>query len=270
VNRKDIGFIGAGNMAQAIIKGIVNSSLKKSVTISAYDTNPDILKKTCVKYRVKKASSNAALVRDCGILILAVKPQSMAEVLVPLRGQVAKSHLIISIAAGVSIASIQDMLMVKCPVVRVMPNTPALIGEGAAGYSFSKEAGVSDKKSAEKILSTFCRFMAKLPETSINTVTALSGSGPAYVFYFAEAMLDAAKELGFDAETAMRLVAQTFIGSAKLMSGSPEPPAELRLKVTSKGGTTQRAIESMESAGVKDAVKKAVIAAKLRADELGK
>jgi len=270
MDRKHIGFIGAGNMASAIMNGIQGSQLKKTVKICAYDTDAEKLKKVCAKYVVKQSASSVELVKNCGIILLAVKPQSLAEALASLKGSVTKDHLIITIVAGVPIAAVQSMLGVKCSVVRVMPNTPALIGEGAAGYSFSPEVNADDRKTAEKILSTFCKVMVNFPEDKLNAVTALSGSGPAYVFYFAEAMMDAAAELGIDANKAKELIAQTFIGSAKLMTGSDESPEELRIKVTSKGGTTQKALETMEAGNVRSVLKKALIDAKIRADELGR
>ncbi len=270
MDRKNIGFIGAGNMAQAIIKGLVNSPLKKKLSVSAYDVNSKLLGAVCSKLKIKKASSNIEMAKKSGILFLAVKPQAVAEVLGTLKGVVTKNHLIISIAAGISISKIQLLLGVKCPVVRVMPNTPALVGEGAAGYSFSYGVSVKDKKISGEILSSFCKVMVGLPEEDINIVTAISGSGPAYVFYFAEAMLKAAAELGFDAVKAKELIIQTFIGSAKLMKDSKDTPELLRQKVTSKGGTTEKAISIMDAAGVLESIRIAVKSAKAKADELGK
>jgi pyrroline-5-carboxylate reductase len=151
-----------------------------------------------------------------------------------------------------------------------MPNTPALVGEGACGYALSSTVTPAQEKQAAAILNTFCKVTFKLAEKEINSVTALSGSGPAYFFYFAEAMLKAAEALGFDRKKAKKLVAQTMIGAGKMIMESADEPAVLRARVTSKGGTTQKAIESMETNGLKDKIGSAVIAAKKRADELGK
>lgn len=270
IDRSGIGFIGCGKMAQAMIKGIVNSGMKSRFNISAHDVDTAVLSAACRQYGIRKEKSNLDVLKNNRIIILAVKPQTIAEALAPLKGSITRAHLIISIAAGVSVKKIQGLLGTSCAVVRVMPNTPALVGEGAAGYSFSREVGPKDKKTAVNILSTFCRVMVNVTEADINKVTALSGSGPAYVFYFAEAMLQAAKLMNFDAAKAKSLIAQTFIGAAELFAQSDESPDILRRNVTSKGGTTEKAISVMDAAGLKGNFIKAVISAKKRADELGK
>ncbi|MCE5301295.1 MAG: pyrroline-5-carboxylate reductase [Spirochaetia bacterium] len=265
-----IGFLGAGNMAQAIMNGLVNSGMKKGLSISAYDINAAAVAAVSAKYGAKPVASAAELVEGCRVVILAVKPQNFAELFELIKGSLTSKHLLISIAAGISTQKISSLAGKKAAIVRVMPNTPALVGMGAAGYSFTKAVGPADKKMASQILSTFCSAAIELPEEKLNAVTALSGSGPAYVFYFAEAMLKAADELGLNAADAKKLVIHTFKGSAELMEKSQETPAQLRIKVTSKGGTTQRALDVMESAGVAETVRLAVRAAKERADELGK
>ena len=268
--KNGIGFIGCGKMAQAIINGIVKSPVAKKFKLSAFDTDQKTLTSACKKFRIKKEKSNIDVMKNNRIIILAVKPQGMAEALGMVKGALKPGHLIISIAAGVSIAKIQALLEKIVPVVRVMPNTPALVGEGAAGYAFSSQVSAGDKKTAVQILSTFCRVMENVPEAEINTVTALSGSGPAYVFYFAEAMLEAANRMGFDMKKARNLVAQTFTGAAELFRQSKDSPETLRLNVTSKGGTTERAVSVMDKNNIKENFISAVIAAKEKADELGK
>ncbi len=270
MNKSGIGFIGCGKMAQAIINGIATSKMKSKFKISAFDVDQATLTAACVRFKIKKETSNEAALNNCRIIIIAVKPQSLAAVLEPLKAAVKPGHLFISIVAGASVEKIQSLLGSKCPVVRVMPNTPALVGQGAAGYAFSSEVNADDKKISQDILSTFCKVMVNVPESEINKVTALSGSGPAYVFYFAEAMLEAASRLGFDLKDAKSLIAQTFKGSAELLEKSEDSPAVLRQNVTSKGGTTEKALNVMDSAGLKESFIKAVISAKERADELGK
>lgn len=270
LNKSGIGFIGCGKMAQAIINGVVSSKMRDKFDIGAYDVDPAILSANCKKFGIKKEMSNLDIINKYRVIILAVKPQSLALVLEEIKGAVLPGHLIISIVAGVSVKKIQVLLGLKCPVVRVMPNTPALIGQAAAGYAFSKEVKPADKKIAQGILATFCKVMVNVQETEINKVTALSGSGPAYVFYFAEAMLEAARLMKFDTIKAKSLIAQTFIGAAELMIKSEDGPDVLRQNVTSKGGTTASALDVMNSNGLKESFIKAVIAAKERADELGK
>ena len=270
MNKSGIGFIGCGKMAQAIINGLASSKFKNKFKIAAYDADAAVLASACGRFKIKKEASNPNVLNNNRIIILAVKPQVIAAVLEPLKGMVSAGHLIISIVAGVPVEKIQGLLGIKCPVVRVMPNTPALVGEGAAGYAFSGEVNDTDKKISENILSTFCKVMVNVPESEINKITALSGSGPAYVFYFAEAMLEAAARMDFDPEKAKKLVAQTIKGAAELLAQSKDSPAVLRQNVTSKGGTTERALGIMDSAGLKDSFIKAVISAKERADELGK
>jgi len=267
---KKTAFIGAGNMARAIMNGICSSPLKKTYKIHVYDVNPDAVKLSVKKFKASPLSSCAQAVSECEIIILAVKPQNFPEVMASIKENLTPKTLLISIAAGISIAKIYSLLGKNPQVVRVMPNTPALVGEGAAGYSFSDNVSAAHKKDAEGILSTFCKVSVLLGENKINAVTALSGSGPAYIFYFMEAMLKAAGELNLDAATAKALTAQTFIGSAKLFLDSEEDAATLRKNVTSKGGTTESAINLMEQKNVREAVRLAVIAAKERADELGK
>ena len=268
MKRTNIGFIGAGNMARAMVKGMCACS--KLYRISASDVSKKALNIMCRNSRVKKASSNGALVKKAGTIILAVKPQNIQQALLPLKGTITKKHLIVSIASGVTIKKIQEAVGMKIPVVRVMPNTPALVGEGACGYSASREVTAKDNKFAASLLRTFCRVVIKLPEKDINMVTALSGSGPAYFFYFAEAMADAAVSKGFSRAKASELIAQTLAGSGKLLIESGEKPESLRKKVTSKGGTTEAAIKTMNKMGIKNGIKQGVIAAKKRADRLGK
>jgi len=270
IDMTGIGFIGFGKMAQAIVKGMLFSKKYSSKKISAYDVDVKTLVLGCKKYKIGKENSNQNILNKKRIIILAVKPQNLSEVLESLKTNITSNHLIITIVAGVSINKIQQLLGIKCSVVRVMPNTPALIGEGAAGYAFSREVKAKDKILTQNILATICKIMINVPESEINKVTALSGSGPAYVFYFAEAMLEAARQMKFDLKEAKKLIAQTFIGSAMLLIKSEEGPEVLRRNVTSKGGTTESAITTMEAKAVKDSFIKAIILAKERADELGK
>jgi len=264
-----IGFIGSGNMAKAIMKGLVSSKMKTSVELTAYDTETSALVSVKKAFKVKPAASNQELVKTSDVIFLAIKPQVFADVLLPLQPYFTPGKLIISIMAGISVKKIQTAAG-KVPVVRVMPNMPALVGQGACGYCASKEVSKKQMILAEKILDTFNIVKFLLPEKQIDTVTAISGSGPAYFFYFAEAVMEASKELGFDIKAAKKLIAQTMIGAGKVMLESDDTPEVLRQKVTSKGGTTQRALETMENNSMKSIIKDAIKAAKKRSEELGK
>jgi pyrroline-5-carboxylate reductase len=264
-----IGFIGTGNMAQAIMKGILGSAMKNRVSISGFDTYTETAQKAKKAYKIRIMPDNASLIKNSDVVVMAVKPQNMEEVLSVSGGFFTGEQVIISIMAGVSIKKIQGF--VPCvSVVRVMPNMPALVGEGACGFSASKQVKPSTLKLAKEILGTFCKVTYMLPESQIDSVTALSGSGPAYFFYYAEAMMRAAGEMGFDKEKAKMLIAQTMIGSGRLIMESEDSPEQLRIKVTSRGGTTQKALETMDASDMKLTIVNAVKAAKVRAQELGK
>jgi len=260
-----VGFIGVGNMAKAIIK-----MLKKSddFLISGFDIDKNF-NNVSRELKIKKYKSNVELVRNNEVIFLSVKPQMVNDVLSEIREDL-KDQMIISIAAGISIKKIQTILSKKVPVVRVMPNTPVMAGEGACGYAFSKEVTSYMRKTAEKIVKSFCEISFLVKEEDVDVITSLSGSGPAYFFYVAEAMLDAAKELGFNEKKAEKLIAQTMVGSGKLLLNQNEKPLILRRKVTSKGGTTEEAITVFEKNKLKKIIKDAVFSAYRKAKELGK
>jgi len=204
-------------------------------------------------------------------IIIAVKPQVIGDALRSIPQKLIAKKTLISIAAGIKIKKIAETAGIRdIPVIRVMPNTPALTGEGACAYAVSKQVSKKAEKFASKMLSTFCKVCVKVEESELDAVTAISGSGPAYFFYFAEAMLDAADAMGFKRDTAKALIIQTMAGSAELLKATGEEPEKLRAKVTSKGGTTERAIEGMNKNGLKEIIRNSVIAAQKRAEELGR
>jgi len=260
-----IGFIGVGNMAKAIIKGLKKTGV---FFIGGFDITRDF-NNTCKILKIKQYKSNVELIKNSDVVFLSVKPQQVNDVLREIKDTL-KNQMVISIAAGVPIVKIQKLLSRKTPVVRIMPNTPVLVGEGACGYAFSKEVKAVQKKTAQKIIKSFCEICFQVKEKDIDTITSLSGSGPAYFFYIAEAMIEAAGQIGFDRKKAKMLVAQTLKGAGKLLIEAGEEPAMLRQKVTSKGGTTEAAINVFEKNKLKDIVKKAVLTAYKRAKELGK
>jgi len=239
-----IGFIGSGNMAEALIKGIIAAGLYKPENIFISDIRPERLDFLAKQYGVQKADSNAALAAKVDILVLSVKPQNMTDALQSIKDAVGADTLIISIAAGIKVANIAAVLG-DTAIVRVMPNTPALIGEGASAL-FANDKAKPMLEKAKSIFSAVGKAVVVEDEDLINAVTAVSGSGPAYYFLLMEEMIKAAVKLGLSEDVAKDLVLQTAKGAALLAvdaDGRGESPAQLRQKVTSPGGTTEAALK---------------------------
>ncbi len=243
-----IGFIGAGNMAEALIKGIIKSGLCEAKNILISDIQSDRLEKLCTEYKISSLEGNTELVQKADILVLSIKPQNMQVVLEEIAGSLKKTALVISIAAGVTTTHIGTVLG-DVPIIRVMPNTPALIGHGAAALYATHKAEPNLKK-ALKIFSAVGKAFVVSDENMIDAVTALSGSGPAYFFLLMEEMIKAGIELGLSEDLARDLVLQTAKGSALLAeqrNEQAESVSALRQKVTSPGGTTEAAIKVFEN-----------------------
>ncbi|OEZ95549.1 pyrroline-5-carboxylate reductase [Janthinobacterium sp. HH107] len=266
----NIAFVGGGNMAAALIAGLAGK-LTLGANIHVIDPHAPALEKLQAQFGVTTATSAGDALRGVDVIVLAVKPQSMREVaaqLLPfLDGE--SAPLVLSIAAGIRAADLSRWLGDYSAIVRCMPNTPALIGMGITGMVAS--SGVSDeqKKTADAILRAVGQTVWLDDEAKIDPVTAVSGSGPAYVFYFIEAMQQAAAELGLTPEQGTQLAIATFTGAAQLAANSSEPVSLLRERVTSKGGTTYAALTSMEESGVKAAIVKGIKAAAQRGREMG-
>ena len=267
--RKDlrIAFIGGGNMAAALLGGLAGK-LTAGTNIHVVDPNADALARLRERFGVSTAASVDAAVYEVDVIVLAVKPQQMRDVAGALLPHLC-GQLVLSIAAGIRAVDLSRWLGGHGAIVRCMPNTPALIGQGITGMVAT--AGVSDaqKEAAEAILRSVGATVWLTEESLIDPVTAVSGSGPAYVFYFIEAMQQAALEMGLTAEQGTQLAIATFTGAAQLAAQSDEPVSVLRERVTSKGGTTYAALTSMEQSGVKQAIVKALHAASARGRELG-
>ena len=264
-----ITFLGGGNMANALIGG-----LRRQGFSAAGIQVVDPVEATCATltetYGVRCVQAVDAAVLNCEVLILAVKPQIMREALRPISGQL-KDQLVISIAAGLRMDVLARWLGGGTPyrkIVRTMPNTPALISAGITGLCADASVDKEARDAAEKILSAVGRTLWVDDEAKMDAVTAISGSGPGYVFYFIEALEKAALELGFDAPTARLFAVETFLGSAKLAESSPDPVSLLRERVTSKGGTTAAALDSFARDGIVDAILRGVQAAEARGKEL--
>ena len=262
-----IAFIGGGNMATALIAGLAGQ-LANAADLHVVDPNADALERLAQQYGVSTASGIGAQVADSDVVVLAVKPQQMREVAASLAPQL-RGQLLLSIAAGIRIADLSRWLGGYGAIARSMPNTPALIGMGITGMV--AQAGVSEaqREAADQVMRAVGKTVWLDDETKIDPVTAVSGSGPAYVFFFLEAMQQAAVEMGLSAEQGRELALATFTGAAQLAAQSQDPVEVLRQRVTSKGGTTYAAITSMEASGVKQAIVEAMKAAAARGRELG-
>jgi len=266
-----IGFIGAGNMASSLIQGLLNKGLP-GTNILAADIDEQKLDALAKEFGIV-ASAPAQLVADADVVVLAVKPQVMQTVCEGLASSLDGREspcLFVSIAAGISLASLESWLSDQASVVRCMPNTPALVGKGATGLFANPNVDAGQKEAASQLLDAVGVSVWVNKESDLDTVTAVSGSGPAYYFLFMEAMLDTAKEMGMDEELARLLVLQTAAGAAELASQSEDDIAELRRKVTSPGGTTEQAILQFESGGLRELVKKALVAARDKSVDLSR
>jgi pyrroline-5-carboxylate reductase len=259
-------FVGAGNMAEALIRALVKGGTPAS-SLRVTDVRADRLEFFHRELRVEGAADNASAARGAAVVVLAVKPQAMDGVLQSLCGAVAPDALILSIAAGVPCARIEAALGGAARVVRAMPNTPALVAAGASAICAGANATATDLDRAEALLRPAGRVV-RVAETDMDAVTALSGSGPAYVFLLIEQMLASAAEFGLDPEAARSLVIATVAGSARLLEETGLDPREARRRVTSEKGTTDAAIRTMESRGVPAALREAFAAARRRAAEL--
>lgn len=261
-----LGFIGGGNMAAAMIGGLLRKGFAAS-EIEVAETSPERRAWLTQEFGVAAhANTNALIAAD--VIVLAVKPQQLAEVLralPPLKPE----QLVLSIAAGVRAGDISRWLGGHPAIVRAMPNTPALVGAGIAGLFAMPEVTEAQKAQASRILEAVGGAVWVPQEAQIDVVTAISGSGPAYVFYFIEALEQAGIDLGLPAETARLLTLQTFFGAAALAIKDQSAPAELRARVTSKGGTTERGLLALEEGGVGYAIGLAARAAAERAAEIG-
>ncbi|MDM0082133.1 pyrroline-5-carboxylate reductase [Variovorax sp. J31P179] len=261
-----IAFIGGGNMASAIIAGLIRQDTPAS-TFEVVEPFAEARERLARDFGiVAQAEAGAALAR-CELVVWAVKPQSFAEAAKPVRG-LAPDAVHLSVAAGIPSDSIAHWLGTE-RVVRAMPNTPALVGQGMTGLFAREAVDAAGRKRVEQVLGATGELLWVAAEEALDAVTAISGSGPAYVFYFIEALTEVGIELGLAPEQAHQLAVGTFSGATALAASASEPPAVLRERVTSKGGTTYAAITSMENADVAGKIKAAARAAHQRAQELG-
>ena len=266
----ELGIIGAGNMAEAIVRGVLRAGLFRPEQIIAADVSSDRRNLFSKELKVKAVEDNVAAARDSCIVLLSVKPQQMATALGRMGESMDARTLIISIAAGISSAFIEQSLGggTHWRVIRTMPNTPMLVGQGMVGLSRGTFATPDDVRDATRLFEAAASVI-EVPEDQLHAVTAVSGSGPAYFFFLVEQMVTAGMALGLSADQALQLASKTALGAATMLATSADSPAELRRKVTSPNGTTHAAITHMETAGMARTIQDALQAADRRSRELG-
>ena len=262
-----ITFIGGGNMAVALIGGLRKQGYS-AAGIQVVEPFAASREKLTETFGVRCTATVDAAALNCEVMVLAVKPQQLREAVAPFRGKL-DNQLVVSIAAGLRMADISRWLGNYKNLVRTMPNTPALIGAGITGLCADPSVDLEGRTNAEKILKAVGSTVWIENEDNMDAVTAVSGSGPAYVFYFIEAMEAAALKLGFDPHSARQLTVETFLGAASLAEQSSESISTLRERVTSKGGTTEAALLSFCASGIAGAIEHGIMAAEARGRELG-
>jgi pyrroline-5-carboxylate reductase len=268
IKGRTVGFLGAGNMGEALIKGLLAAKLVPAQAIFATDVRPERLKELDRQYGIQVSSDNAELVKRADIVILAVKPQIMDAVATEIAPAVTRGKLLISIAAGVATDKIRARLPRDARLIRVMPNTPALVLEGATAIAKADGLEPGDLDVAREIFGAVGRVVV-LGEEMIDAVTGLSGSGPAYVAVVIESLADGGVRMGLDRATAMILATQTVLGAAKLLLETGLHPGALKDMVSSPGGTTIAGIAALEEGGLRTTFIKAVERATQRSRELG-
>ena len=263
----NITFLGGGNMASALIGGLLNQGFPAG-QLSVIEISAEGRARLEEKFAVRCYDAAQADALACDVLLLAVKPQQMRAACAPLMGHL-DQQLLISIAAGLRLADLSRWLGGYGKLIRVMPNTPALIGAGVTGLFALPGVSEDEKRQAEQVMQAVGSTVWVDDESRMDAVTAISGSGPAYVFLFIEALQQAAGELGFTPQAARQLALDTVLGSARLAAQSADPASVLRERVTSKGGTTEAALRVMDERALKDIVTAAAAAACARSTELG-
>ena len=269
LKNQTIAVVGAGHMAGAMIGGMVRSKLVPAKSIVATRRSPEALAELQKKWGVRTSTDNKKAVAEADIVILAVKPQMAKKVLLELAGTIRAEQLVISVMAGITTASIAKSLRVDCPIVRAMPNTPCLVDAGATAIAAGAHAGEKDLERAESVFKSV-GLVVTLPESALDAVTGLSGSGPVYIYMVIEAMIDGGVKMGIPRAVAAKLAAQTVYGAAKLVIETGKHPAVLKDEVTTPGGTAITAIHVLESKGLRSVLIDGVEAATKRSQELSR
>jgi pyrroline-5-carboxylate reductase len=266
---KRIGFVGAGNMGEAIIKGLVEACVVTPDALVAADVRPERLRELERRYGIRLLTDNAELIGQTDVVVLAVKPQSIDAVARELAPAVTPEKLLVSVAAGVSTPRLRAVLGPNVRLVRVMPNTPALVLEGATAIGRTAGLGAGDLETVEELFAAVGRTVV-LDEELMDAVTGLSGSGPAYVAIVIEALADGGVRMGLDRATAHTLAVQTVLGAARLLRETGMHPGALKDMVSSPGGTTIAGVAALEEGGLRSTLMKAVERAAVRSRELGR
>ncbi|HEY1559041.1 MAG TPA: pyrroline-5-carboxylate reductase [Kofleriaceae bacterium] len=264
-----IGFVGAGNMAEAMIRGLVRGGHVAADKIAASGPRRERLDELAKQYGIAVTTDNRDLARRCGLVVLAVKPQIADKVLREIGEELHAGTLVVSICAGIDTEAIEAAVAPGVRVIRAMPNTPALVGAGATAIAAGKLASEADLTTARALFDAV-GITVVLEESALDAVTGLSGSGPAYIFLILEALADAGVKVGLSRRTAQRLAAQTVMGSAKLLLETDEHPGKLKDMVTSPGGTAIAGLHTLEQGGLRTTLINAVETATKRARELGR
>jgi len=265
-----IGFIGAGNMAEALIKGLISTGEFKKTEITASDISKVRLDQLSAVYGIKAVRDNNKVVTQSDIVVLAVKPKTVPKILGEIKRNITAKKIVVSIAAGVPVSKLSKGLGKKAKIVRVMPNTPALVLEGASVLYFSEKLSDADETAVKQVFEAVGIAYIVEDESLLDPVTGLSGSGPAYVSIFIEALSDGGVKMGLPRAMAHELAVQTVYGTAKMMIEGKTHPAEFKDKVTSPSGTTIEGIHKLEEGGFRSSAISAVEAATKRSIELSK
>lgn len=268
LNHSHLAFIGSGAMAEAMIKGILKQGLVSPLLIVASGPRAERGQQLQERYGVRWSTSNAEAVAEADVVVLSVKPQILPRVLPELTGKIKPDALVLSIVAGARIATLSAGLAHEA-VARAMPNTPAQIGAGMTVWTVSRQTNAEQRDHAQSMLGALGEELFAEDENYLDMATALSGTGPAYVFLFMEALIDAGVHMGFSRRISQKLVIQTIIGSAQFAQESGVHPAELRNMVTSPGGTSAEALYQLEKGGLRTVVSRAVWAAYQKSRMLG-
>jgi len=263
-----VGFLGAGKMALALAKGIIKAGVVKAENVLASDPVEAARAAFTVETGAKSVNSNVDVLKFAHVVVVAVKPDQVNDLLGEIKNVFTWNHLLISIAAGVPISRFQTALGLEARIVRVMPNTPALVGASASAFALGKSARVEDSRLAEAIFAAV-GVAYQVKETLLDAVTGLSGSGPAYAFLLIEGLSDGGVAAGLPRDVATRLAAQTLLGSAKMVLETGLHPGALKDMVTSPGGTTIEGVHELEKSGVRGALMNAVRAATEKSKKLG-
>ena len=267
---RKLGLIGAGNMAGALVKGLLETKRFKARDVWASDSEPRQLRRMRRQFGIDAAADNPSLVRDSVVIVLAVKPQVMDTVLAEIRPAVTRRQLFVSIAAGIPLVRLEQALGPQARAIRVMPNTPALVGAGMSVLVRGRRATAADARLVAALFGGVGEVVEVKDEALMDAITGLSGSGPAYVYRFAEGLIAGAVAEGLDERLARRLTYQTIRGAALMLQQTGRSPEDLRAMVTSPGGTTLAGLQALDEAGFVDGIAGALAAATRRSRELGR